>query len=369
MRITFISHRYFPQPTADSVRIASMVKSAQKRGHTVAVISNKNTESQRGETLIKTLLSPPRNTRGLLGRAIGEIGLGFNIMWKMLWHKTDVYVITSPCYITALMCWFFAICMRKKWVADIRDNYPDALIHTGMLSKNHPVCRLLFACNKWLFQRAMGVSYVVPNDLEYPRRYGITPIVVSNGFDTHKITVHKKPKDSFNILFHGSFGHMYNMKMFNAVAEKLHQKTKGHITITVMGSGINADKFNSDCIRVLPPIASDKVYKTLEKYHMGMLFLQDNPSNTTCFPVKAFEYFGQHMPVVINSKNLCAEYIKKYSTGIIADTVDTAVRHLYDLYQNKGEYESMVKNIKNSNHILSRQHQNKKLFVYLEQRK
>ena len=205
MHITFISHRYFPEPTADSVRIASMVRSACNRGHIINVISNRNSMAQGTETLIQTRCCPPPNTQSIYKRSMGEILLGINIVWKILWHKTDVYVITSPCYITALITWFFTWIRGKKYICDIRDNYPDALIYTNSIHKKHPISRISYALNAFIFKRALGVSYVVPNDKKFAKQYNISPIVVSNGFDMYQTTLHNKPKDSFNIIFHGNF--------------------------------------------------------------------------------------------------------------------------------------------------------------------
>ena len=367
MHITFISHRYFPQSTADSVRMASMVTCAQSHGHRITVISNRNARPQSDETFIKTHLQPPDNTHSIARRSIKEFLLGINIIWKMVWHKTDVYVITSPCYITALMTWIFAWIQGTKFICDIRDNYPDALTNTGNMQRNNTILKIFYKLNGFVFNRALAVSYVVPDDTDFVAKYNVIPLVVSNGFDIHQTTTHKKLNNSFNILFHGSFGRMYDMDMFNAVAEGLkHTVPHKNITVTVIGQGINADKFNPDYITICPPIASHEVYKTLEKYHLGMLFLTDNPSNKKCFPVKAFEYFGQNMPVVINDNNLCATYIKQHNTGIVADTVADAVQGVQHLYENQNTYDTMVANIKNTKQPLSRQHQNTKLFAYLE---
>lgn len=86
--------------------------------------------------------------------------------------------------------WVSAIMLSKrykaKFVAEVRDLWPQTLIEVGSVSKNHPIVKIFKFIEKWAYRRASCIITLLPYAYEYIKRYCIPEskvVYISNGTD------------------------------------------------------------------------------------------------------------------------------------------------------------------------------------------
>ena len=113
----------------------------------------------------------------------------------------DVVIGSSPDPLAALSAYFVARLHRSAYIYEVRDLWPDTLVRLGSASDNHPLVRLLYSVERFLYRRADAVVSVLPRASRYfADRYGHGRRVhwVPNGSDVSDPP--PPPNDSTSIM-------------------------------------------------------------------------------------------------------------------------------------------------------------------------
>jgi len=90
-------------------------------------------------------------------------------------EKPDVVLASSPHLFAGLAGWLLARAKGARFVFEVRDLWPEALVQVGGFSKRSPAAFCLRALEKFLYRRASKVITVMSNTADYMGSRGIPP--------------------------------------------------------------------------------------------------------------------------------------------------------------------------------------------------
>lgn len=288
--------------------------------------------------------------------------------------RPDVIVGSSPHPLAALLAIRLARKYNCKSIVEIRDLWPETIVAYGLLKGNHPIIKIMYAFEKYLYKKADAIVFTMPGGRDYIQEKGwdresggpvsIEKIFhINNGvglemFDRNVVNYPVKDADlsdksHFNLVYTGSIRLANNLDLVLETA-KLLRNTKARFL--VWGTGSEKERLEQRC-------KDEKINNVLFKGHVNknqipsiltqadatFFVLHDSPLYRFGLSLnKSFEYFAAGKPTLIIGG---AKYslIDQYACGLhVKETTpqgfEKAVLTLLNLDQDS--YEKMSLNAK-----------------------
>jgi len=246
-------------------------------------------------------------------------------------HKPDIVIGSSVHLLAVLAGRLFAWYYDTKFIAEIRDLWPQTLIDSGAISETGLIARLMRCFEFFLYNHADHIITLLPLAPEYICQRGIPKSKVSwisNGVDLSDNTgvamkIKEQPKTHFKIFYTGSHGIYDDLDTIVECAIILQKRNIKYIKFVLVGDGIaknqlimKAKENNLVNIEFCEPVAKHLIQEVLQEADACILVNMDIPlyqygisSN------KLFDYLAAGKPVIMVG-NVVENPVEKAHSGI-----------------------------------------------------
>lgn len=327
MNLWFVSAH--DQPRGVSSRTYDYCRQLLARGHRVTMFTNGYDHWTHQERLLPGepwrveevdgirviwLRTVPYQGNGL-GRGVNMISNAWQAMRvaRVLPDRPDVVVGPSVPLATGWAAARIASRTGARFVFEVRDVWPQALVDDGGMSRYSPVYFVFRALEKWLYRRAHRISAVMPFVHRHVAASGCSPEKVTwipNGVDIELFagTGHYAGGSSSNLvaMYVGGFGAAHDVISIVRAARILKDKGLSTYRFVIVGNGPK----RPECIREAAelgltnvefrdPVPKSEVPRLLEESDILLACVLDSPIYRFGLNLnKVFDYFGAGRPVI-----------------------------------------------------------------------
>ena len=242
--------------------------------------------------------------------------------------KPDVVIGSSMHPFAALAGWWLARRYKAKFIFEVRDLWPQTAVDMGAMKKNSLPAKLLYAWEKFMYNKAEKIIVLLPYAKDYVASRGISPEKVfwlPNGVNLERFDhpapleegsevaeVFEQYRDKFKVVYTGAHGPANGLEVIIHAASIFQDRNLG-IHFFLIGDGPDKDRLISvakekrlNNVSFLPPVSKALVPSILEKADLlvhtikKMEVLQYGMS-----PNKMYDYLASAKPIVtsIEAKN------------------------------------------------------------------
>ena len=316
INLLFITQYFYPDLTAAAFRSFSIYKVLSEKGINVTVIT---TFPHRSDVKINSKLKNVRRIKIKRGNS-ESIFYYLEFFLKALpliireAIKSNIIFATSPPITVAVEALLVSKILRKKFILDIRDLWPDTIVDVGKLKRHGLMYFLLKFIEKFIYTRADYISCVSKEMSNYILKYNKNITVVYNGvfyedyikFCKADQTLPKgnDNKVSLNIYYAGNVGLAQKFDFLLQVANKLNPSRE--FIFHIIGRGVQLEKYK-DFVRK-HSLNNVFFHKQMEreillKYLLKeadalLLTVNDGWSFTKTIPSKLFDYLLLRKPIL-----------------------------------------------------------------------
>jgi glycosyltransferase involved in cell wall biosynthesis len=291
---------YPPQSQAAAVRCYWIGRTIKEAGHDVKTVSSISTPETK-----KMIFNPADNKQGFLKRLVFEFLAGIELFFRILFSRADVYVLSTPPFITICMAHLACRATGKKYILDVRDIYPDVYFAQGLIKESSLVGKLIKSFTKSMYTHARAALSVTPGLVEKIRALApdATTQLLINGYDKDLFRPSEEKFEKFTVIFHGNMGKIQNLPTILKVAEEL---VNDEINFVFIGEGPQAELLKGNVSKNVSYLGSKsylEIPTIISKAHVGFSARRDDEIGADAFPVKVFEYFGVGIPVIMSPRS------------------------------------------------------------------
>ena len=276
--------------------------------------------------------------------------------------KPDAVIGSSMHPFAALAGWWLARRYKAKFIFEVRDLWPQTAVDMGAMKKNSLPAKLLYAWEKFMYNKAKKIIVLLPYAKDYVASRGINPEKVfwlPNGVNLERFDhpapleegsevaeVFEQYRDKFKVVYTGAHGPANGLEVIIHAASIFQDRNLG-IHFFLIGDGPDKDRLISvvkekrlNNVSFLPPVPKALVPSILEKADLlvhtikKMEVLQYGMS-----PNKMYDYLASAKPIVtsIEAKN---NPVEEANAGIAVEpenpeALAEAIVKIYELPEEK----------------------------------
>ncbi len=334
-KILVLSHFYFPETGAASIRMQSFVSALKESNYSVQVIAphpnypQGKVYSGYEKLFIKDRVSnttylPILFTRNknVIGRLFSYLSYFVSSLFYAVFSKfkPDIVVSSSPPIFTALVGLIVAKIRSAKFILDIRDIWPDIGVQLGII-KSCAGLFILEKIEKLLLNKSDIVVVTTEGDKKNIVSKGIQHDkikVIFNGADTtifkpldtsNKINIKKKsgiPTDKKIITYFGSFNFgMNDLEILSEVLQQMQSKKDIFHFISIGEGNIKKDFLDKIKDKInytdFPSLATHDVAEIVSISDLVLIPRKKIETNTGGnVPVKSYESLAAGVPCILS---------------------------------------------------------------------
>lgn len=281
--------------------------------------------------------------------------------------KPDIIYASSVHPLTLLAGLQLAKRFGVECVCEVRDLWPESIVeYSSRFTRNHPVIKLLYQGEKWIYKKADWLVFTMEGGGEYIRERGWEKAVplskvysINNGVDLEafeanreQFTVEDPDLDNpelFKVVYTGSIRRVNNLGLILDVARKV---TDPHIKFLIWGDG---DELPALRHRVEEEQIPNVCFKgQVEKKYVPSIisradytYINGRDNDFFRFGIsmnKLFEYLAAGKPVLMCMR---ASYnpVERYGCGLICESTQALQTRLESLPDRSSpEYATMCEN-------------------------
>lgn len=365
MRIWIINHYALPPTAAGGTRHYHFARQLQQRGHEVLIIAaNFNhfshcfmTDSKdqaeldlRHEVPFLWLPVPAYK-----GNTLARFWNMLVFMLAVLRNKNllslpspDLILGSSPQLFAALGGALLAKRLKKPFILEIRDLWPESLVDLGRFTHKHPLIKIMKWIESYLYKRAQRVISLLPCADDYFIQRGVKTeniLWLPNSVDLSLIpeAALALPRNNLFTLMHaGAHGLANDLDTVLAAAKILQaQGLDNNIRICLVGEGPEKARLKKQAanegihmIEFMDAVPKNKIYDSLKQADAFLMLLKDSPVfRWGISPNKLFDYLAMERPVIF-AVSTPFNPIQKAKAGLSIQASDpealaAAICHLY----------------------------------------
>jgi len=268
--------------------------------------------------------------------------------------KPDIIIGSSVHLLSVLSAYWLAKVYKARFIMEVRDLWPQALIDMGKMKENSPVARFLKTLEKFLYQKADKIAVVPPYAADYIQALGIEGKKIHwipNGVNVRKFDIQNTSvtdKNVFVVMYVGTHGETNGLELLLQAAEILKDMEKNRIQFHLVGDGpektrLQEIKNDSDLNNVFffDPVPKKDIPQVLDRADVLIHVEKDIPNLTNygSSPNKFYDYMAAGKPLIVCSQFI-TDRIDKIGAGIHLSRnhpqeLTEAILHLYNLSQEK----------------------------------
>lgn len=346
MKILFLSDNFFPEVNAPANRTFEHARYWASFGAEVVVLTGipnfpkgkpfagyknkwRQEETIEGIKVIRvwTYMSENkwflRRTLDYLSYAVMAVWIGKNI-------KTDIIIATSPQMFSAMAGHILSRLLKKPWIMEVRDIWPESISAVGAV-KNLHIIRFLEYIEKKLYKSASSIVVVTASFRENLISKKVIPEkihVVKNGVELTKFIPGKpdlKLKQKLGleskvvVSYFGTHGMAHGLDFVLQAVKGLNipdiqflfvgdGAEKEHLVLLTKTLGLNN-------IIMLPSVSKEEIISYLKITDIALVCLKRNDTFKSVIPSKIFENAAMGIPVLLGVEGESAALIESYQAG------------------------------------------------------
>lgn len=367
--ILIITNYFAPDAGAAAVRLTRLSHTLQQLGHRVTVLTSLPhypegrihdgyqgkwavVDDRDGVRIIQTWLWATPSAK-ISHKLISQASFMITALLRGLFLKRpDVILVEAQPIFTGLAGMLLAFWLRRRYVLNISDLWPDHLLSVGAVKETSAIYRTARRVVNVMYRRAAGIIAMSPawaSRIEGHIGTHRNLQVIFNGVDLARFQPHLDttdfrqrygiPADQKVIAFIGTLATQYDFELLLDALMKI-QRPDTHVLL--IGKGSQADFVRAQLqtpdlhhvhwIDWLPhddmPLAWNTAYLTF--WAMG-----DHDLYTGTIPAKLYEAMACGVPMVIYGQGIASDILAASGAGIIvdkdgADGLATAIIQLLD---------------------------------------
>lgn len=372
LKISLISEYYYPVSNAPSARFKPLVEELSKF-FDVRIYTSRLSREYRSKKLSCNVIPFPDNTRGIAYRLIFELMYSIETFIRLLFIKSDYYYITSPSFFNCIASACYCTVFNKKYIVDVRDDYPRVFFDTGLIKEHSLVGRFL----SWVEKKIYDNSYLVVAATEglfknIRKVYDGELYLLRNGFSESVFIYNAEKYPIFTLVLHGNLSSFQGIDIIIELG-KLLEKYDHNVQILVIGKGSDDYKLQNcttGTIKYLGPKPHHEIASIIQKAHIGLSLRKGGKISEDAFPVRAYEYIGVCIPILVTPISEAGHHIEQLKIGyqFEPEQVSAMVNIIEELMNNKELYHSLVNNLKENRKNFSRELQSADFVKFLVQK-
>lgn len=330
MRIWLINHYAIPPTSAGGTRHYNFAKQLQKRGHEVVIIaanynhlSHRYMGSLKDEAELDTRFEVPfvwLPVPAYKGNTLARFWNMLAFMNSILRNKIlpqlpvpDLVLGSSPHLFAALGAARLARRMKKPFILEIRDLWPESLVDLGRFTAKHPLIIVMKWIERYLYKHAQGVISLLPCADQYLIQEGVKPesiLWLPNSVDLSAIpgdALIPPTNAKFTIMNAGAHGVANDLDTVLSAAKILeNQGLSDRIRICLVGDGPEKARLkqravneNIHMVEFMDAVPKNQVYDLLKQADAFLMLLKNSPVfRWGISPNKLFDYLAMERPII-----------------------------------------------------------------------
>lgn len=282
-------------------------------------------------------------------------------------EKPDVIYASSVHPLTWISGYLLAKKYNTKFIAEIRDLWPETLVAMGQISKKSIPAKILYTLEKFIYKKADKLIFTFPGGKDYVESIGLDNSKVryiNNGIDIEEFNCNKENKiyndedldneNIFKVLYTGSMGQANELSYLIKAAKDIEDRGIDNIKFFLFGDGYQREELEQY-------VKDNKINNVVFKGKVDKSYIPNilSKSNLNVFTGKhiylykyglslnkMFEYFGSGKPTLSNIE--CGyDMLEEYNCGITVEggSVETLAEGILKFYNMpKEEYQIYCKN-------------------------
>lgn len=271
---------------------------------------------------------------------------------KSMNEKPNVIIGSSPDLLMGLCAYILSKKYKCKFIFEIRDIWPEALIELGAFSRYNPICVLFKILELFLYKKADAIIAMAPGDKNYLKNIQVNEnkiFYINNGVDIEKfnnnLMLHKNlknlPEDKFNIVYTGAISLNNGLELLIKAAKILEEKNCTNIFINIFGRGTEENKLKAEAsnltnIKFYGSIKKEIIPVTLKNSDILYFSFKDTElyRKYGISPNKLFEYLASQKPILFACKAY-KDQVKEGNCGISLEelTPQKVVEAILEFYK------------------------------------
>jgi len=356
MKILLVNQAFVSFDEPGFTRHFEMAKYIRERGHEMVIVAsdvNYQTgarivegngfiieQSIEGVRVLRGFMLPSLH-RNYFWRIVSFLGFMFSAVAASLRVKdADLVIGSSPPIFQAFAAWFASFLLRKPFLFEVRDLWPQFGIDMGVI-KNPVVIFFSRALEKFLYNRA---AHILVNSPAYK------PYIVSRGIPAEKITfipygtdvsmftpdvdgssVRRELglDDKFIVLYAGAMGQANDIYTVLRAADRLRDDAKIHFVL--YGDGKENANLRAEADRLrLPNLTfagaapKTKMPAVVAASDLCLAILQDIPGFRMTYPNKVFDHMAAGRATALVIDGVIRDVIEASGGGVFIPPADDA---------------------------------------------
>jgi len=372
-RINFVTEYFYPANNAPGARFKPLVDEFIASRIEVVIYTSK-VSSQLKEYSVKTnLIGFPSNQRSAFVRLIQELTFGIETFIRLMFSKGEIYYITSPSFINCTLAYWYCKLFNKKYILDIRDDYPSVYFDSGLISEKGFIGKILIRIEKDIYTHSfilIAATNGLKTNLEKVYNgYNKEIWLLRNGYSEKLFFPSTIKYKEFTLVFHGIISRYQDIDLLIELGHLIDKKNLP-FKIIVVGQGNQDYKLKSEIpksINYLGPKSYDKIPEIISKAHIGLSFRQPGKISEDSFPVKIYEYIGVSIPVIVTPSSEAGKYVEQNKIGFQynSDQKEILLDKIIEISKNKQLYDELLSNLSNIRNQFSREKNSKALVGFV----
>jgi glycosyltransferase involved in cell wall biosynthesis len=354
MKILLINQVFVSFDEPGFTRHFEMAKYLRERGHAVTIIAS-DVNYQTGGRIVEhrgmaaeqeldgvrvlRVFMAPSIHRSYFVRILSYISFMFSSVWAALQVKdADLVIGTSPPIFQAFAAWMAAFLLRKPFLFEVRDLWPQFAIDMKVI-RNPVVIYLAHAVEKFLYDRA---AHVWVNSPAYK------PYIVGRGVPEKKITFIPYGTDvsmftpevdgsavrceygwdgKFVVLYAGAMGQANDIYTILRAADRLRGDPK--IRFALFGDGKEGEKIRAEAQRLkldnvlfAGAAPKTKMPAVVAAADVCLAILQDIPGFRMTYPNKVFDHMAAGRATILVIDGVIRDVIVASGGGVFVPPAD-----------------------------------------------
>jgi colanic acid biosynthesis glycosyl transferase WcaI len=350
LHVLYISQYFPPEMGAPAARVHEVSREWVRLGHRVTVLTGfpnhptgvipeayrgriRARERKDGIDVLRTWLYAAPN-RGRVRRILNYLSFPASALVLGLprVRDVDVVVATSPQFFVAVAGWVAAAVLRRPFVFEVRDLWPDS-IEAVQAMRSRVVLRALRAVEGFLYRRAdriVAVARSTPRILAERGFDAAKMRVIPNGVDLEAFRPGPKenevrrglvPPGGFLLSYVGTHGMAHALHVLLETAESLRGDPR--FRFVLVGDGAEKPRLQEMArargLDNVTFVEQQPRERLLDYYHASdacLVPLRKTPLFRAVLPSKMFEIMGAGRPIVLGVEGEAAELLEESQAGL-----------------------------------------------------
>ncbi len=352
LRINFVTEYFHPANNAPGARFKPLVDELLASSIEVIIYTSKISANERGYFIKTNLVNFPSNQQSTIIRLAQELLFGIETFIRLLFSKGDLYYITSPSFINCILAYTYCRLLNKKYILDIRDDYPRVYFDSNLISEKGIVGNILSWIEKNLYKHSfilIAATRGLRSNIERLYRNGENIWLLRNGYSEKLFFPSVTKYKEFTLVFHGIISKYQDIDLLIELGHLIDQRGLP-FKIIVVGQGNQDYKLKSGIPKSISYLGSQpyaRIPDIISKAHVGLSFRKPGKISEDSFPVKIYEYIGVCVPVIVTPASEAGNYVEENNIGYQYDCEqkEALLEKIIEISENTQLYDQLQSNL------------------------